>query len=202
MIQDNRGTLLHIELIRIIAAYFVIFYHTGKRGFFLFSVYERGSLQYWVYMIFSIFCKISVPLFFMIAGALLLKKDIELKEIWSKKIMRMLAALVIFTAAAYVGLGIWNGEETLSVADYIEKLYTNQISVIFWYLYTYIAFLIALPFLRAIVKIIRDVDYKYLIIIFVLFTTVIPCIEYRFWQGSISLYSGLSQSWLFTNIVF
>lgn len=202
MIQDNKRNLLHIELIRIIAAYFVIFNHTGKRGFFLFSVYERGSLQYWVYMILSIFCKISVPLFFMIAGALLLKKDIELKEIWSKKIMRMLAALVIFTAVAYVGLGILNGEETLSVADYIEKLYTNQISVIFWYLYAYIAFLIALTFLRAIVKIIRDVDYKYLIIIFVLFTAVIPCIEYRFWQGSISLYSGLSPSWLFTNIVF
>lgn len=153
-------------------------------------------------MILSIFCKISVPLFFMIAGALLLKKDIELKEIWSKKITRMLAALVIFTAVAYIGLGILNGEESLFVADYIEKLYMNQISVIFWYLYAYIAFLIALPFLRAIVKIIRDVDYKYLIIIFVLFTAVIPCIEYRFWQGSISLYSGLSPSWLFTNIVF
>ena len=81
MIQDNRRTLLHIELIRIIAAYFVIFDHTGKRGFFVFSVYERGSLQYWVYMILSIFCKILVPLFFMIAGALLLKKVIELKEI-------------------------------------------------------------------------------------------------------------------------
>lgn len=48
MIQDNKRNLLHIELIRIIAACFVIFNHTGKRGFFLFSVYERGSLQYWV----------------------------------------------------------------------------------------------------------------------------------------------------------
>lgn len=72
MIQDNKRNLLHIELIRIIAAYFVIFNHTNKKGFFLFSVYERGSLQYWVYMIFSVFCKISVPLFFMIVGALLL----------------------------------------------------------------------------------------------------------------------------------
>ena len=132
MIQDNKRNLLHIELIRIIAPYFVIFNHTNKKGFLLFSVYERGSLQYWIYMIFSVFCKISVPLFFMIAGALLLKKDIDLKEIWSKKITRMLAALIIFTAIAYVGLGIWNGEETLSVGDYLEKLYTNQISVIFW----------------------------------------------------------------------
>lgn len=38
MIQDNKRNLLHIELIRIIAAYFVIFNHTGKRGFFLFVV--------------------------------------------------------------------------------------------------------------------------------------------------------------------
>ena len=69
----------------------------------MFSVYERGSLPYWVYMFFSVFCKISVPLFFMIAGALLLKKDMDLKEIWSKKISRILAALVIFTAVTYIG---------------------------------------------------------------------------------------------------
>lgn len=35
---------VHIEILRIIAAYFVIFNHTNTKGFFLFSVYERGSL--------------------------------------------------------------------------------------------------------------------------------------------------------------
>ena len=202
LLQNNKRNLLHIELLRIIAAYFVIFNHTSKKGFFLFSVYERGSLPYWVYMFFSVFCKISVPLFFMIAGALLLKKDMNLKEIWSKKISRILAALVIFTAVTYIGLGIWNGEETLSVVDYVQKLYTNQVTVVFWYLYAYMAFLIALPFLRAIVKTIKSVDYKYLFILFVLFTAVIPCIEYRFGQGNIRLYAELSPSWLFSNIVF
>lgn len=202
LLQNNKRNLLHIELLRIIAAYFVIFNHTSKKGFFLFSVYERGSLPYWVYMFFSVFCKISVPLFFMIAGALLLKKDMDLKEIWSKKILRILAALVIFTAVTYIGLGIWNGEETLSVVDYVQKLYTNQVTVVFWYLYAYMAFLIALPFLRAIVKTIQSVDYKYLFTLFVLFTAVIPCIEYRFGQGNIRLYGELSPSWLFSNIVF
>ena len=101
ILQNNNRNLLHIELLRIIAAYFVIFNHTSKKGFFLFSVYERGSLPYWVYMFFSVFCKISVPLFFMIAGALLLKKDMDLKEIWSKKIARILAAL-LFCAVVFV----------------------------------------------------------------------------------------------------
>ena len=121
LLQNNKRNLLHIELLRIIAAYFVIFNHTSKKGFFCF-LFMRGEVcPYWVYMFFSVFCKISVPLFFMIAGALLLKKDMDLKEIWSKKISRILAALVIFTAVTYIGLGIWNGEATLSVVDYVQK---------------------------------------------------------------------------------
>ena len=202
MLKENKRNLLHIELLRIMAAYFVIFNHTKGKGFFLFSIYERGSLQYWVYMVFSIFCKISVPLFFMIAGALLLRKDMGLKEIWSKKITRMFAALVIFSLVTYIGRGIRSGEAVFSVSDYIEKLYTNQISVVFWYLYAYIAFLIALPFLRAIVKTITEAHYIYLILLFVLFTAVIPCLEYRFGQGSVRMYGELSPAWLFTNIVF
>lgn len=44
MIQDNKRTLLHIELIRIIAAYFVVFNHTGKRRVLLiFYLRERKS---------------------------------------------------------------------------------------------------------------------------------------------------------------
>lgn len=91
-------------------------------------------------MFFSIFCKISVPLFFMIAGALILKKDADLKTIWLKKITRIVIALIGFSAIAYIGLGFWTGQTMLSLADYVEKLYTNQVSVIFWYLYIYCLF--------------------------------------------------------------
>ena len=110
--------------------------------------------------------------------------------------------MVIFTAVTYIGLGIWTGKATLSVVDYVQKLYTNQVTVVFWYLYAYMAFLISLPFLRAIVKAMKSADYKYLFILFVLFTAVIPCVEYRFGQGNIRLYGELSPSWLFSNIVF
>ena len=63
---------LDIELMRIVATFFVIFNHTGDKGFFLFSLYDAHSIQYWIYLFISVFCKFSVPLFFMIAGSLLL----------------------------------------------------------------------------------------------------------------------------------
>ena len=60
--MDNKR--LDIELIRIIAVFFVIFNHTGTMGYFLFASYEPRSIQYWIYLFISVFCKISVPLFF------------------------------------------------------------------------------------------------------------------------------------------
>ena len=36
-INNNDNKTLHIELLRIIAIYFVIFNHTGDKGFFLFA---------------------------------------------------------------------------------------------------------------------------------------------------------------------
>lgn len=198
----EKRNLLHIEFMRIIAAYLVIFNHTQKKGFFLFSCFNRGSMKYWGYMSISIFCKVAVFLFLMIAGALLLKKDIDLKTIWIKKISRMAGVLLVFSIVMYLGFGMEYGFETYSIMDFVKKIYTNQISTIYWYLYVYIAFLMALPFLRAIVKTIKEVHYKYIFILYIVFTAIIPCVEYCLFQGNIRMYSGVSPSWLFTNIVF
>ena len=198
----KKRNLLHIEVMRIIAAYFVIFNHTQKKGFFLFSCYERGSVQYWGYMSISIFCKVAVFLFLMITGALLLQKDIELKTICAKKIPRIAGALLIFSVIMYIGFGVEYGFVSYSIVDFIKKVYTNQIITVYWYLYVYIAFMIAFPFLRAIVKTIKKIHYKYLFVLYIIFTAIIPCLEYYLFQGSVRMYSGLNPAWLFTNIVF
>ena len=198
----EKRNLLHIEVIRIIAAYFVIFNHTTSNGFFLFAQYERGSLLYWIYMTLSVFCKISVPLFFMIAGALLLRKDISLKKLWCEKIAKMVIVLFVFSLVMYIGALSYSSDFHLSVKDFLKKLYMEKASFAYWYLYAYIGLLISLPFLRAIVKEIKEIHYKYLIILYIIFTAVIPCVEYRLFQGSISINGDIKPTWLFTNIVF
>ena len=68
---------LDIELMRILAAFFVIFNHTGTTAFFLFPFYDVHTVSYWGCLFLSVFCKFSVPLFFMISGALLLDREEE-----------------------------------------------------------------------------------------------------------------------------
>lgn len=66
---------LDIELMRILACFFVIYNHTGVQGFYLFSLYDSSSSTYLMGLFLSVFCKFAVPIFFAISGALLLDRD-------------------------------------------------------------------------------------------------------------------------------
>lgn len=68
---------LDIELMRIIAAFFVLYNHTGTNGFSKFLSYDPHTFHYWLYLFLSISCKVSVPLFLVIAGALMLGREPE-----------------------------------------------------------------------------------------------------------------------------
>lgn len=189
---------IHLEAMRIVAIFFVIFNHTGNNGFFLFSGYPAGSLQFWVYLFMSVFCKFAVPLFFAISGALMLNKtDESLKKIWKQKILRIVIILFVYSVGYYIYEGyIITGGITFAWKDFLIKLYSGNIMYHLWYLYLYIAFLAALPFLRAMVRNLEDKYFYYMFFIAVFFAGIVPSFEYWTGQGMITLNSNLKLSWL------
>ena len=197
----NQKKLIHIEALRIIAAFLVIFNHTGSNGYFLFTSHPSGTFPYFLYMAFSVISKVGVPIFLMISGALLLKKDIYYKNLFKSKILRIFIVLIIFTAIFYVRLHILKYSTKFNIADFFVRLYKGDIIIPYWYLYAYISFLLAFPFLRSMVKNLSENDYKYLIILSIIFISILPCLEYRFSLGEVSLNSYGKISWLFSNIV-
>ena len=199
--NKTKTKLIHIEIIRILAIFLVIFNHTGLKGFFLFSAYPFATMPYFIYMTFAVFCKIAVPLFLMVSGALILKKDISMKKIFKNKILKMLLVLFIFSAIFYIRLHILKYSDTFTVKNFFIRLYKGDITVPYWYIYAYISFLISYPFLRAIVKSLPEYGYRYLIILSFIFVSILPCIEYRFALGKITLNQYGKISWLFTNII-
>ena len=71
--QQTTSKKVYFELIRIIAIGLVLFNHLS--GYTLYQI-SSGPKQ-WVYMFFTMVTRINVPLFLMISGALLLRKDEE-----------------------------------------------------------------------------------------------------------------------------
>ena len=87
-----------IELMRIIAAFFVLYNHTGANGFSKFLDYDPHTFHYWLYLFLSISCKVSVPLFLVIAGALMLGREPEpIKDLWRHRILHIFNILFIWS---------------------------------------------------------------------------------------------------------
>ncbi len=158
---------ISLELIRIFTAFFIIFHHTGTEGFILFSRYEVGSLQYWLYRPWFAFCCFDVPMFFTISGITLLKKQEPLKVLFRKRILRSFIVLVLVSVIYYV-------KDVLSfpqisfmdiVITFFKNFFCGAISGHLHFMYKYLVFLIALPFLRKIAQNISRQELHYMLIV-------------------------------------
>lgn len=76
--------LIHIEILRILAIFFVLFIHTGNSGFTLYAVQE-STVSTALCLSMAMIAKTAVPLFFMISGALLLGKDETVAQLYKKE---------------------------------------------------------------------------------------------------------------------
>ncbi len=199
---NQKRNLVHLECMRIIAIYFVMFNHTGVNGFFLFPL-ATGSKLFPLYIFMSIFCKFAVPLFFMISGALLLGRENEsVAEVWRKRILRMVVILIGISIVYQVYNCVRKGD-TFVLSTFLKTLYSSRMSTALWYMYAYIAMLMMLPLLRRMAKGMNVQEYVYLAIMSIIFVGVIPILEYRIGQNSVTMYSYLKGA-LFTttNMVY
>ncbi|MBR6559129.1 MAG: acyltransferase family protein [Clostridia bacterium] len=204
MAETNKGLglekprLIHLDLLRLIAIYLVIFNHTGNFGYTLFGS-RVDSPFYFVYMATSVFCKIAVPLFFMISGALLLSKEETYKQLFLKRILRITVVLLLISVPYYLWLKRSYG---ISVLSFFTYIYGNSASTSLWYLYSYIGFLLMLPFLRKTVKSMQHKDFLYLFIGYIIMVGVLPSLEYCLSNGNVTIHGDFRPVLFMSQSVF
>lgn len=192
---------LDIELMRIIACFFVIFNHTGRDGFFLFSLQEKQSIEFWLYLLVSIFCKFSVPLFFAISGALLLQREPEpLSILWRKRVLKIFLLLIVWSFIYYL-IEVYLGRQKLGIDIFFYRFYTTNWNDALWYLYAYIPMLMALSLLQRLVKSLTNKEFLYMFALVFAFSSLLPTYQYLLWHGKINLYHHFRLNWLSSAIV-
>ena len=184
---------LHIESLRIIAACFVIFNHTG--AFSYFRTFEPSTAKYWFFLVITVVCKISVPMFFMMSGALLLKKYDETPKVLIKRIWRIGIALLVFSFLSYLQQ-IDFGNEVFNLKRFFIVVIESDWLNVFWYLYAFLAYLITLPFMRVLAKHLENKHYLYLVILQLIFSGFIPIILYLLYEGRHGINRNFSISWI------
>ena len=131
------------DVLRVIAMVMVIIIHVS-------NVYCRnfellGNDQYIVSLIFNTVSRISVPIFFMISGALLLDRKFNKKKYFSR-IFRFLLVIVVWDIIYLVWEYFYLGVSY----DKLYMLFIEPYRAHLWFLYTIIILYILQPLLKLI----------------------------------------------------
>lgn len=184
--MKSNKRVYYFDYLKVLAIFLVVFNHTETRGFFLFAQ-QVNSVMFFPYMIFSIADKVAVPLLFMVSGALLLPRHESLRQLWKRRILKYLVIIIVFSFIRYLfELGM-NKNQVFTLLGFFRYIYAAPMEVPYWFLYTYLAGLIMLPFLRGIARNLSEQEFKYLICLQIVIGGILPIMQYVFRMGSINL---------------
>lgn len=182
----------HIDMIKIVAIFMVLYNHTGFNGYALYRL-ELEQPWHWLILAHSLFIRIAVPLFFMCSGALLLGKEESYKKVFFHRFLRFaimlaVASFIVYamnnrgvnSLASFISILNWN-----TARDFFIHLYTNGISYAFWYLYSYLGYMLMLPLIRKIAPNMKRNDFVWIIVTFMI-AQIIPIIDYMLFHGEVS----------------
>lgn len=158
-----------LDAMRVIAIMLVLLNHLPA-----YTMYYKGEGLCEVgYLFTALVTRINVPLFAMVSGALLLRREESFGDIWRKRISRMLCVVVVFQMALYLQRCIAH-DTAPKVWEFaglvLEGSHTGYVP--YWFLYAYVGFLLALPFLRRIAQRMTRTDFWYLLGLHALLFTV------------------------------
>lgn len=199
--QSNSKKLIYLEFLRIISIILVIFNHTGANGFFLYALSEF-SVFYPFYFFCSIACKVAVPLFWMISGALLIPREESISELYKKRIFKILMALIVFSFIQYLFWVFGDESRTFYIWDFVKTLYTSHFGMAYWYIYAYIGVLLVLPLIRKMARNMNRKEYIYLFSLSLTIYGIIPIVQYLLWQGNIVINMNVTWSMFSEYLVY
>ena len=171
--QDSKSPkkkMVWLEMLRIFAVYLVIFNHTGDYGFHYWATLD-GGYRYWLFMACAALTVMNIPIFYMISGALLMGKEESIQTVWRKRVLRYALVIVIFTFVQYLYLCFTSEDgfrETFSVWEWFVTMLS----------YEYLGFLVMLPLYRRMLQNMKEEEFHYLFLLYIVFTGALPIIEY------------------------
>ncbi len=175
--------LVSLNVLRILAGFFVIFLHTTD-PFLLFDQYIGGSSWWFVYLLNTL-AKVAVPIFVMLSGYLLFRPEKigSLMEFYSKRVRRVGTPLLLWLVILFFWKAYWlNIPITL---EYIVKtLITVDIGPLYFLVVILELYLIT-PMLYRLVYKNGKIKFPY-ILGFLVFSILTAFIPFYFFQNKFS----------------
>ncbi len=150
----------YFDYLRVFATFAVIVIHVSAQNWYITDVNEI----YWqTYNFYESIVRWAVPVFVMISGALFLEREIPVRKLYSKYILRLITAFV-FWSVIYV---LFEEGPVLSKISAVVRGNYHM-----WFILMIIGLYICIPFFKAIVA--DEKRIRYFLILSLIFAFVIP----------------------------
>lgn len=169
----------YIEVIRIIAIFFVLYVHTGTCAV---THYEMPCDRLSGMLAFGMMCLSQTcnALFFMIAGVVLLHKHESVGRVVIR-FFKMATVVLLFSLLQYACNYFRMPAMGFRLNEFFEIAYHDYVITQYWFLYEYLAFILLLPFLRILAEKMDKDHMVYLLALYLLMEGMLPLAEY-FWK--------------------
>lgn len=172
---------VYFDSLKIIAIFFVLYAHTGDLAIHHYRI-ESGRFSYLFALAFQQLSYICNSLFFFISGALLLNKQENLTILFRKRVLKYFILIIVFGLIQYLYSYYRNPEIGISFSLVSKTLYSSNVTTTYWFLHSYLAFLLMLPFLRIIAgKMTKELSV-YLLSLLIIIDGLLPVVE-LFWKN-------------------
>ena len=155
----------YLDLLRVIAIFGVIVVHISAQNWYSTDIH---SMEWHVFNIWDSIFRCSVPVFVMISGVLFLSKEIEIKKLYSKNILRIITAFAFWSLLYVLIL-----DNSNKIEDKIMAFYLGHYHM--WFAFMIVLLYMLTPVLKKIIEDKKIIEY-FLIIYFV-FQTILPQIS-------------------------
>ena len=177
MKQETKKTIYYLSYVRAVACIAIVILHTVDAAVLLYG--DKVSAEVRTASLSVVYCMMwAVPCFVMVTGALLLNKNrtVTLKDVFCKYILRILIALVFFSLlfALFESLMDKDGSGAGFLVTGLRNVVTGSGWAHMWYLYLLIGLYLLLVFYRAVANHISTKEYKYLLLIYFIFLSILP----------------------------
>jgi surface polysaccharide O-acyltransferase-like enzyme len=189
----SKPYILWVDLIRVAAIYLVVMIHVSGQLTNVWGIIPDG--QWMIANFYGSLARISVPLFFMISGYLLLPRSESLRNFFIKRMSKVLIPFVVWSLI-YLFWFCGNHANACTSNLVSQLLLVQGAYYHLWFLYSLISIYFILPVLRLMFR--PEVDRRvfwYLMVLWMVFQPVLT-IARQVWNFNINISPPLATGFL------
>lgn len=172
--MKNKNNQVWVDYTRVLATFCVVFLHSAAP--LLYKYNNLPEINWWIANAYDSVVRVSVPLFFMLSGYLLLEKNEPLKVFFLKRFNKVVVPLLAWSIFYVFWKAYYESSSQLSLYSFFS-IALSPAYYHLWFLYAIIGLYLFMPILRVVVNNSDKNIINYYLLLWFFAVALIPAIQ-------------------------